>query len=208
VAAAPAPEFLRFKLGYGRTLRWAALGALLLLAVAWWLLPSYEPEPYRLRQEHLTLLDPLIEAPPVPDVPEPRTRIPQLRTIEPAPAEEADVPTIPDLWELRAGPTDWIDVPPPGDVFVVKMELPQLLHRARADYPEIARLSGLQGRVVIHALVGVEGRVTETRVFQGVHPVLDRAAQTAALKCRFTPGTQRERPVPVWVALPFEFRLR
>jgi TonB family protein len=49
--------------------------------------------------------------------------------------------------------------------------------------------------------------VDRAEITQGVHPILDQAAKAAALRCRFTPGTQRTIPVPVWVAIPYRFRL-
>jgi len=84
---------------------------------------------------------------------------------------------------------------------------PQLKFHVKADYPEIARRAGLEGTVMVHVLVDRNGRVDRAEVTRGVHPILDQAAKTAALRCRFTPGTQRTIPVPVWVAIPYRFRL-
>jgi len=61
--------------------------------------------------------------------------------------------------------------------------------------------------VLIHVRVDVCGRVDRAEIIQGVHPLLDKAALAAALRCRFTPAKQRDMPVPVWVAIPYRFRL-
>ena len=41
-----------------------------------------------------------------------------------------------------------------------------------------------------------------------VHVNAGMAALAAALRCRFTPAKQRDFAVPVWVAIPYNFRLR
>ena len=40
-----------------------------------------------------------------------------------------------------------------------------------------------------------------------MHPLLDRAAREAALRCRFSPGKQRGIAVKAWMAIPFVFGL-
>jgi protein TonB len=117
-------------------------------------------------------------------------------------------------------PFDWEPLPfdqplpytPPGpenyDGFVASSAKPRLVAQARAAYPEIARRSGIEGTVVVQALVNVEGRVKKAVIVQGAHPILDKEALLAARKCRFTPARQREMKVEVWVAIPYRFRLR
>ena len=43
------------------------------------------------------------------------------------------------------------------------------------------------------------GRVKQTRLQRGVHPLLDKSALEAAQRAQFTPGKQRDIPVEVWV---------
>jgi protein TonB len=76
-----------------------------------------------------------------------------------------------------------------------------------ADYPEIARLAGMQGTVMVKVEVDVDGTVRRASILKGVHPLLDRPALAAARRLVFEPGTQRGMPVSCWVAVPFRFYL-
>jgi protein TonB len=91
--------------------------------------------------------------------------------------------------------------------FVVSERKPILLSQPRPDYPEFARMAGLEGTVLIKVFVGIEGAVLDAQLLQSVHPVLDNAALNAARRCRFEPGRQRTIPVATWVAVPYRFRI-
>jgi len=101
---------------------------------------------------------------------------------------------------------DWGPVDDAG--FVPSSAKPLLQAQPKADYPEIARRVGLEGTVVVHVLVGIDGRVEAAEVTRGVHPLLDKAALAAARRCVFEPARQRELKVKAWVAVPYRFRLR
>ena len=102
--------------------------------------------------------------------------------------------------------SDWTR-PVDNTPFVVAQEKPRLLRGAVADYPEIARLAGMQGTVVVKVLVDVDGTVARVEILKGVHTLLDRPALAAARKLVFTPGKQRDMPVACYVAVPFRFYL-
>ena len=75
-------------------------------------------------------------------------------------------------------------------------------------YPEIAIKAGIQGQVVIHVLVNEEGIPVETRVLKSLgNSGCDEAAIDAILKTRFTPASQRNRPVKFWMSIPIKFQL-
>ena len=195
-----------FKSQYGRTLRWAAGLATIVLTVLVLMLPEFNPTPYQLSEgrelviEEIELLRP-IERPRVAP-----PRAPRMPNIEPSADPEA-VPTI-DVPTLMPFPTTEQPWGPVDDSpFVATSAKPRLVQGARADYPEMARLAGLQGLVMVKVLVGVDGRVEQVELLKGVHPLIDRPALTAARKLVFLPGTQREVPVPCYVAVPFRFNL-
>ena len=207
VAALSANE--AFKLQYPRYLKGAVLIALVLTALVVWMWPGYEAKPYVLRQTEVmewVVLDPL---PPVVEPPKP-IEVPRLPPIvEAAKVDDPNaVDTIPDpisIWTPFAKVTQ----PPPSDEgFIPSSTEPVITFQMKADYPEIARRAGLEGTVMIHARVNARGQVDRAEVIQGVHPLLDKAALAAALRCRFTPAKQRTVSVPVWVAIPYRFRLR
>lgn len=195
-----------FKSQYGRTLRWAGGLAVVALAVLVLTLPEFHPTPYQLPEgrelvvEEIELLRPIerpLVAPP---------QAPVMPNIEPSADPEA-LPTI-DVPELMPVPyTEQPWVPVDDAPFVATSAKPRLVQGARADYPEMARLAGLQGLVMVKVLVGVDGRVEQVELLKGVHPLIDRPALAAARRLVFTPGTQRDIPVPCFVAVPFRFSL-
>jgi protein TonB len=198
-----------FKLRYPRYLKGAVLAALVLTALLVWLWPGYEAKPYVLRQTEvleLVVIEPLslVDEPPKPiEVP----RLPPI--VEAAPVDDPNaVDTIPEPISIWT-PFNKVMQPPSSDEgFIPSSAEPVLTFQMKADYPEIARRAGLEGTVLIHARVNSRGQVERAEVIQGVHPLLDKAAQAAALRCRFTPARQRAVSVPVWVAIPYRFRLR
>lgn len=195
-----------FKQRHGRRLSWAAAGALAVLILLVLLLPEYRPTPYTLVTEATRLYEfelERIEEPPPPEreVPTPH------REVVVAPGADPDV-TIPDV-RIEPFPTP-IDpgwAVPDDTPFVAVAEKPRLLQGARAEYPEMARLAGLQGLVMVKVLVDVDGTVARVELLKGVHPLIDRPALAAARRLVFAPGTQRRMPVPCWVAVPFRFSL-
>jgi protein TonB len=103
-----------------------------------------------------------------------------------------------------AAPTD--ELPAFGE-FVYVEELPEAITKVSPDYPDIARQSGMEGTVMVQALVGKDGRVKDVRVVKSV-PVLDEAAVKAVRQWVFKPALSNNKPVAVWVAVPVRFTLR
>jgi protein TonB len=197
-----------FKGRYTAYLRWAALVAVALLAALFWVLPRYEPQPYRLRTEVIEIIE--FETPPEVDVPlEKPASIPLPPVVEAVPEGVEETPDWADALEPIPFDSDFDRGYPtsPDAPFVVSQSKPVLVSQPRPEYPEVARMAGLEGVVMVKVFVGVEGHVLEAQLVQSVHPLLDRAALTAALRCRFEPGRQRDLPVGTWVAVPYRFRL-
>lgn len=110
--------------------------------------------------------------------------------------------------------------PPPADaddeedieIFVVVERMPDLIGgleglQGRIVYPEIARLAGIEGRVMVQFVIDEQGRVHDPVVVRGIGGGCDEAAIEAVRSARFTPGMQRGRPVKVRYTLPITFRL-
>jgi TonB family protein len=89
-------------------------------------------------------------------------------------------------------------------VFVEK--LPEVVTKVAPQYPGVARESGVEGTVMVQALVGKDGRVTDTRIIKSI-PMLDEAAAAAVRQWIFNPAEAHEQPVAVWVAVPVKFGL-
>lgn len=194
-----------FKDQYPQTLRWSVLGALVVLVIAILVMPEYRPTPYRLADQSTQLMEIEMEAPPI-DEPRPQV-IDRPRNLEPAMEDDPNVedyPDIPPLIEVPPNTGPWIS-PAQDAPFVVASAKPRLLQGAVADYPEIARLAGMQGTVMLKVLVDLDGSVAQVEIIKGVHSLLDKSAVAAARKLLFTPGTQQKVPVRCWVAVPFRF---
>jgi periplasmic protein TonB len=102
-----------------------------------------------------------------------------------------------------AGPEDR---PDPGTYSLVEKQ-PVLVDGPKPIYPELARMSQIEGTVRLRALVGTDGKVHEVIVLQGVHDLLDQAAIEATKGYVFLPAQQNGRPVAIWVNIPFRFAL-
>jgi len=128
-------------------------------------------------------------------------------------------PPLPSSIEVEAGIVAWDEAlavimpapaaePPVAHEDAYVEELPVCVTRVAPDYPALAREADISGRVVTHVLIGADGRVHEVRVDQQHSvPMLDNAATQAARELVFIPALVNGRPVAVWVAVPFNFRL-
>lgn len=101
-------------------------------------------------------------------------------------------------------------------VWVVVEDMPEFpggplaLRKFLADnlvYPEEAKKQGLYGRVFVGFVIEPTGQVSNFRLLQGVHPLLDNEAINVVKKLpNFKPGTQRGKPVRVSYSVPVTFR--
>ncbi|MEO8446971.1 MAG: energy transducer TonB [bacterium] len=73
-------------------------------------------------------------------------------------------------------------------------------------YPEIARQSGIEGRVVAKVLVGTDGSVIKVGGVSGPEVFRDEVADKVS-NLQFTPALQGGQPVKCWVSVPFSFTL-
>lgn len=97
------------------------------------------------------------------------------------------------------------EVPQLGQYVYVE-ELPEPISKPQPEYPDIARDAGVEGTVLVQALIGKDGKVMKTQVTKSV-PMLDDAAQAAVKKWVFKPALSNNKPVIVWVAVPVAFKL-
>lgn len=75
------------------------------------------------------------------------------------------------------------------------------------EYPSMSERLGETGSVVLQLLVGVDGRVIDSRIARSSgYERLDRAAQEALSRCRFTAGTEDGIPIPAWAQMKYTFR--
>jgi protein TonB len=142
----------------------------------------------------------------------------------PVPVPDAEAPpeqTIMSQEEIAAatpgisteGSGDQIVVAPPSEEsmpsfgdYVYVEELPEAVQRVAPVYPDLAREAGVDGTVLVQALVDKSGKVRDVKVQKSI-PMLDQAAIDAVKKWVFKPALSNNKPVAVWVAVPVKFSL-
>jgi len=140
-------------------------------------------------------------------IPKPDIRVAIPTTKVPIPGSERTGDTSPGPAKSQPSVADpTIDNTPAEGVFVAFDQAPVPYYRPAPDYPGWAREQGIQGRVVLHVLVGRDGRVTRITVLRDITG-LTQAARDAIVQWRFHPALSGRNPVAVWVEIPIEFKL-
>ena len=91
--------------------------------------------------------------------------------------------------------------------FIEVDKLPALVSPLRPEYPQLAKLAGIQGTVYLKLLIDEKGNVEKAKVEQGVKDMIDEAALNAAKSAEFSPAMLNNKPIKVWVILPVAFKL-
>ena len=71
-----------------------------------------------------------------------------------------------------------------------------LIHRVQPVYPLVARQAGIQGTVVLQAVISRSGAVENLEAVSG-HPMLVKAAMDAVRQWRYRPYLLNDQPVEV-----------
>lgn len=135
--------------------------------------------------------------PVVPDFP-----LPDVRTFLPG----TPAYPIPGTWTAPTIPSG-----DPGGRYVTATvdEAPELLSAPPPVYPELLRQAGVEGTVLVEAVVDTTGRV-EARsltVVSSPNPGFDRGAEECVRQALFRPARVEGRAVRVLVRLPVRFQL-
>ena len=91
--------------------------------------------------------------------------------------------------------------------FVPYDKEPQIVKKVDPTYPEPARRTGLEGKVIVKMWVDREGKVKQVVVLKSDADIFNEAAIAAAKQFLFTPAYLNNVPVDVWVSFPFRFHL-
>ncbi|MGH9727790.1 MAG: energy transducer TonB [Candidatus Acidiferrales bacterium] len=76
------------------------------------------------------------------------------------------------------------------------MTVPKLVDRVFPVYPEDAKREHIEGKVLLHAIIGKDGRVCSLQVTEGER-LLAQAAMAAVRQWRYSPYTLNGQPVAV-----------
>jgi len=206
------------RLSYSKVL-WACIGiSTVMHAVFFAIFPSFEAEAYAKAEAPI-----VIQLEEIPETKQERRPPPPARPVVPVATDNPDISddvTIEDT-DLDLDLDD-MEPPPPLEDLVEEVELeeeeeivelwrvekqPTPTKRAVPAYPDIARKANITGKVFVTALVNKEGKVEQIGKITGPE-VFHEAAKAAALQWEFEPAIQNDKPVKVWVSLPFTFQLK
>lgn len=100
----------------------------------------------------------------------------------------------------------------PDQVFLesVVEERPEVLSGPQPQYPDLLRQAGIQGRVIVQAIVDTSGRAEppSVKVIQSPNPGFDQPAKNYVLRALFRPARVHGRAVRVLINLPIDFRIK
>lgn len=206
----------RFKQGFGNWF-W---GSLLVAAVLHFLMFAFWPEMSTADVSFTTEELEAIELPPEVEIPPPPEQIarPATPVISDAVIDE-DVTIASTTFEdnpienLPPPPTasanEDLSAAPRFTPFTVRPELRNRAEVARAlerNYPPLLRDAGIGGETRVWFFIDENGRVQKTQINKSSgYEALDKAALTVAEQMQFSPALNRDKKVPVWVAIPIVF---
>ena len=157
-----------------------------------------------------------IEVTEIPPTEQVQTAPPPERPSIPIESEDEDIP---DDITITSTTIDFdeepIDIPVMEEEeipdFVAYDKPPEPVKKAVPEYPEIARKAGIEGDVWLKVGVDTSGNVIPSKIkviknTTGNSGCVEAAIE-AAKSYKFSPAYQRDKPVRVWVSLPFKFRL-
>ncbi|MGB7296409.1 MAG: energy transducer TonB [Candidatus Aminicenantales bacterium] len=125
-----------------------------------------------------------------------------------------------DISTAKEAETDTALAPPPVDLKInelkegdlVALDLvetrPTLIKKIPAVYPEHSRSRGIEGTVLINALISEKGKVVKTEIIQGIKNAVgfDQAALKAVRQWKFEPASIKGIKVKVWIPVAIEFK--
>jgi protein TonB len=84
---------------------------------------------------------------------------------------------------------------------------PKKLKDVAPVYPEDAKAAGVQGVVIIEAVIGTDGKILEAKVLRPV-PMLEKAALEAVQQWEYTPTLLNGEPVELIMTITVNFVLK
>ena len=102
-------------------------------------------------------------------------------------------------------------VPTGNEVFMeaIVEEKPSVLSGPQPQYPELLRQAGIQGRVMVQAIIYTTGRAepASLKIIASPNPGFDQSAKNYVLKALFRPARVHGRAVRVLINIPIDFKI-
>jgi len=88
-------------------------------------------------------------------------------------------------------------------------ERPALLSAPPPEYPPLLKQAGIQGRVILRAVIDTTGRVepASVKIMKSPNPAFDQPTKDWVLKALFRPARLHGRGVRVFINLPVDYSL-
>lgn len=83
---------------------------------------------------------------------------------------------------------------------------PVAMHKVDPKYAAAAEAEGIEGKVLLYAVIRRDGRVDQVRLVQGIDERLDSSAVAAFSKWEFQPATKNGEPVDLEAVVQIPFR--
>jgi periplasmic protein TonB len=99
-----------------------------------------------------------------------------------------------------------VRVTTPERVVVSQLALGRLIRQVQPVYPSLAKQAGVEGAVVLRALIATDGGVVNVQVLSG-HVLLQESARRAVEQWRYQPYVLNGRAVEVETQITVNFRL-
>ncbi|HKB85036.1 MAG TPA: TonB family protein, partial [Ignavibacteriaceae bacterium] len=147
-------------------------------------------------------------------VPVPKTEVPPTQTIATqqemsqvvSPKIETGIGNVRVTQDIKIEQNS--DDEPPIDKFIPVEKLPELVVAVKPAYPEMAIRASLEGTVYVKVLVDKEGNPKKAVIVKTDAELFNQPAIDAAMKSVFSPAIQNNKPVTVWVVVPFRFQIK
>jgi protein TonB len=123
-------------------------------------------------------------------------------------AHVTDIEPVPPGTEASASPTTEIvggvePEFPSGDVV-----LPSVIVATDAEFPSIAKQARIEGKVILQAVIDVDGRVRKIEVVSSSNPLFNAPAIEAVSQRLYAPARSGGKPLPIYFTVRLDFRLR
>ncbi len=84
--------------------------------------------------------------------------------------------------------------------------------RKQTKFPNLAKRVGISGKTIVGLLIDKRGNVIKCVLLKsagpGLYTLFDEEALRVSKKIKFKPAFQRDKPVKIWLKIPFIFRLK
>ncbi len=188
-------------------IRIAILITLVVFILAFQFVPKTQTKPYKPKRMHAIKVEKLppqlknIVEPPPPPKPKLPVAAAKDEKVEAATIQKTDFTGVEREAKVDLNVPDFV----PYEIAPKVLNLVQI--EKSIEYPDIAKKAGIEGTVYLKVLVWTDGTVKRVKIIKSLYDALDNAAVKAAYHLRFKPALQRDKPVAVWVAIPFKFSL-